>query len=874
MNRQKVTQGEKELIKKLSEYITFDKDKQIYDEGKSDFATLQMEGTAMALNRLNKFNIALLADEVGMGKTFQALAVVAEQFRQKPSSKVLIISPRKEVLKQWKEEEYNEFRNNHLLEKCLPENSDKNILEIENFANGFLKEKLEVKIVFAKATSFSTDENLNKRKNKLLEDIKKFDLIVIDEAHKFRNYNENSHDNENSSLIIKTAKMLFGNLKEDAKVLLMTATPLHSRNGDFLRILNLFKINNGNLLSIKNKYKGKNTREEEKEMLNHLMVRRLRVMSNGATKYDYRNEIAKSISLTDNENLRNELFFAMLQKEYVKSESSKNLSKSKYLLDFLEGTTFDENFKEENSDEEINEKNSELEKVLKEYENAYGKKEKPSNNKYKIVLEEISNILEKEDEKVLVFVRRRASAYEIARQYINEFDKKAWNLIDKTIDSTINIKMPKSRDEFEKIIKNYLEKNRDKEIEKILNSNLWKEEKNKEFVEKFRANPINIPEDKKYITTETAKKLIVSKYFEEYEEFKENRFIEFLEKIVSDLNSTTKTNYDEDENDKIPKSIILDFFKTKKGISSTHASRFLQKFSKIKSPYSKFFEEDFIEIYRRKNKTEIEKIEKLIQNVKLIKSAVLHASIGLIELYCCDIKAQQTQQKEKIKKQYNLFLEIVDKDFEKLTFIKQIDLFLENFEAYKKYLKFNENQQNNSEDDKQNDKSEKDDEMIFYDSQPAYPYVGGKTKNKTVIKRFNSPFFPKLLCGTSTLQEGVNLHLFCNKVFHFGAAHTMGDDEQRVGRVDRLMGKMDRELNQHKDGDPIPTLDIYYPYLKSTFDEFNLKKMLCKKRNTEKLIDRGDEIVNENDLEDELCDKNIEKLLRNRKRPLHSLCKP
>jgi hypothetical protein len=93
----------------------------------------------------------------------------------------------------------------------------------------------------------------------------------------------------------------------------------------------------------------------------------------------------------------------------------------------------------------------------------------------------------------------------------------------------------------------------------------------------------------------------------------------------------------------------------------------------------------------------------------------------------------------------------------------------------------------------------------------------------------------------------------------------MGDDEQRVGRVDRLMGKMDRELNQHKDGDPIPTLDIYYPYLKSTFDEFNLKKMLCKKRNTEKLIDRGDEIVNENDLEDELCDKNIEKLLRNNK---------
>ncbi len=846
MNRQKVTQGEKELIKKLSEYIRFDKDKQIYDEGKSDFATLQMEGTAMALNRLNKFNIALLADEVGMGKTFQALAVVAEQFRQKPSSKVLIITPRKEVLKQWKEEEYNEFRNNHLLEKCLPENSDKNILEIENFANGFLKEKLEVKIVFVKATSFSTDENLNKRKNKLLEDIKKFDLIVIDEAHKFRNYNENSNDNENSSLIIKTAKILFGNLKEDAKVLLMTATPLHSRNGDFLRILNLFKINNGNLLSIKNKYKGKNTREEEKEMLNHLMVRRLRVMSNGANKYDYRNEIAKSILLTDNEDFKNELFFAMLQKEYVKSESSKNLSKSKYLLDFLEGTTFDENFKEENNDEEINEKNSELEKVLKEYKNAYNKKEKPTNNKYKLVLEEISNILEKEDEKVLVFVRRTASAYEISRQYINKFDKKAWNLIDKAIDSKIDIKMPKSRYEFEKIIKNYLEKNRDKEIERIVNSYLWDGKEIQDIVEKFRTNPKNIPEDKKYMKTHTAKELIISEYFENYEEFNEDEFIKFLENINS-FNDEIII-----ENNKIPKSIILDLFKKKKGISSTHASRFLQKFSSIVSPYSKFFEEDFVKIYTHK---------KFIDNKynirKLVKSAILHSSIGLIELYCCYIEAL----KNKRTAHYDLFIEIVREKFQKkeLSFIQEIDLFLDNFDAYKKYLSFNKNQFDENEEFNNNYQQ---DEAIFYDSQPAYPYVGN-TKNKTIIIRFNSPFFPKLLCGTSTLQEGVNLHLFCNKVFHFGAAHTMGDDEQRVGRVDRLMGKMDRELNQHKDGDPIPTLDIYYPYLKSTFDEFNLKKMLCKKRNTEKLIDRGDEIVDENDLEDELCDKNIEKLLRN-----------
>ena len=112
MDRQKVDNNEKELIKELSKYITFYENpkKQVYDEDIiTDFATLQIEGVAMLLNRLNKFNIVLLADEVGMGKTFQALAVITEQFRQKPDSKVLVITPRKEVLNQWKEEEYKEF---------------------------------------------------------------------------------------------------------------------------------------------------------------------------------------------------------------------------------------------------------------------------------------------------------------------------------------------------------------------------------------------------------------------------------------------------------------------------------------------------------------------------------------------------------------------------------------------------------------------------------------------------------------------------------------------------------------------------------------------------------------------------------------------
>ena len=232
----------------------------------------------------------------------------------------------------------------------------------------------------------------------------------------------------------------------------------------------------------------------------------------------------------------------MLQKEYAKSDNGRDLSKSKHLLDFLEGTGFDENFAADDTlDVEIN-TNKELNKILKKYEKAYGNKEKPSNNKYEKVLEEILNKEEKDIfkryEKVLIFVRRTASAYELARQYINQFDKDAWNLINNAIDSKVNIKIPSSREEFEQVIKNYLEKDLDNEIKIILNNMLWEEQENKDLLNKFRKNSRNISDGKSYILTTTAKKLIVSEYFEKYEKFNQDTFINFLKNINSFVKST------------------------------------------------------------------------------------------------------------------------------------------------------------------------------------------------------------------------------------------------------------------------------------------------------------------------------------------------
>ena len=851
MDRQKVDKIEIELIKELSKYITFYENpkKQIYDEDIiADFATLQIEGVAMLLNRLSTFNIALLADEVGMGKTFQALAVITEQFRQKPDSKILVITPRKEVLNQWKEEEYNEFRNKHLFQEIeifLPENNSENIHEIPNFAKGFLdKEKPHTKIVFAKSTSFSTQENIDNidREKQLLEDIKQFDLIVVDEAHKFRNYDENQDE---SSLIIKTAKMIFGEILSHTKVLLMTATPLHSRIGDFKRVSNLFNIQNSNFLAIKN---------NEKELMKNIMVRRLRVMSNGQNKYTYRNEIAKDISLTDESinDYKNELFFAMLQKEYAKSDNGKDLSKSKHLLDFLEGTGFDENFEADDIlDDEANTKR-ELYKILKKYKEA-DYKEKPSNNKYETVLKEILN----NEEKVLIFVRRTASAFELARQYIAEFDRIAWGMIDKAFNSKTPITLPKNRDEFNLVVNKYFTNDFEEEINLIIKE--FKDEyidSLKEYLSKYK--------DKGERYKPTALKNALFEYYKYETEYDFDKFKDLIKN-----NLIEKKEEKSEQELKVPKSNVLEFFRRQKDpsdpdkkryLQSTHAERFLNKFnSSKKTTYSNFFEKDFANILNNKLYTQ--------DKHNLIKSAVLHSSVGLIELYCCDIEASRLSKKESTS-QYEEFKKIVRSRVKSFQFINEINDFLLHFDKFEKYLNKADEEKSKDENSNGDDNIEKIklDAAIFAGAQPAFPYVGS-TKNKTIIGRFNSPFFPKLLCGTSTLQEGVNLHLFCNKIYHFGAAHTMGDDEQRIGRVDRLMGKMDRELKRSKEINDSPNLDIYYPYLKSTFDEFNLKKMLCNKRKTERIIDKGTEIILEVDTE---CNKNIKNLLQKPKNKLEN----
>jgi len=764
-----------------------------YNEIEKDMYSYQTEGVAGILNRLNRYKMAVLADEVGMGKTYQALGVVAHQFKEKSDSRVLIITPGDEVLEQWRKE-YVNFREYPFKgTNKLPKNTD--ILTHYNeyqFKKLFDKnEEKNTFIAFSKTTTFSQTGTIK------IDDVKvyfdKFDLIIVDESHQYRNDNDRT----------RNSFKIFSKLN-DTKILLMTATPLHTREDDFLNMVSVFKSSSNDTFTIN---KESNSNKETKRVMYLLMIRRLRCMKKNCNKYNYRREIPIKTDLkSDNNNHKDELFFAMLQRQLINSNSKINYSKSKHLLDLLEGTTFDkkynlndldENKKKKYDKDKLLEDNESLKKIFQSVVNPFYEayNECPTNQKYTKVLEEIDNV--KDYSKALVFVRRRATAIELSRQYIENFDKKAWAILSKG-------SFP-SRENFDKVLG----------LNKIKEHNIDFLQDDKDFIKKYRKT---MGLARKHEST--VLEIMADHYYSKYED---NDKLEEFKQYIENLK-------DENENENQgTTSQVLGFFKYEKG-SSTEAVKFIRKFYKDGS-YKNFFTEWLPKKLGYKQKEHEDKFE-------IIQSAVLHASIGVVELFKCYIDAKTTT------KTYKSFCDQVSKKIKNknLYFIEEIKQFLDSYEEFEKNVKL----------DTGGDTT-KDINSLFSNAQPSYAYFAGK-KSPRALSRFNSPFFPYLLCGTSTLQVGLNLHVNCNRVYHFGSAHSMGDDEQRTGRVDRYGGKMQKELESSEGVNS--NLHIYYPYLKNTFDEENLRSMLCHKRRTEKEIDRCN-IPSNSDIEtkDFKCDE-------------------
>ena len=76
------------------------------------FAELQVEGTAALFNMLERNRCAYLADEVGTGKTYVALGVMALTRYFNPHARIVVIAPRENIQLKWIKELKNFVRLN------------------------------------------------------------------------------------------------------------------------------------------------------------------------------------------------------------------------------------------------------------------------------------------------------------------------------------------------------------------------------------------------------------------------------------------------------------------------------------------------------------------------------------------------------------------------------------------------------------------------------------------------------------------------------------------------------------------------------------------------------------------------------------------
>jgi len=176
----------------------------------------QIDAVNEGYNMLSKHNGFLLADVVGLGKTVIA-AMVAKKFLIKngrDNTKILVVYP-PAVERNWK----NTFRDFHL---------DKHTKFI---TNGSLDKILE-----------GHQDYWNKEE---------YDLVVVDEAHKFRNHKTGAFFN--LQMICKSSRSNIGLVEgSNKKVILVSATPLNNKPEDIFYQIQMFQDARQSTLPITN----------------------------------------------------------------------------------------------------------------------------------------------------------------------------------------------------------------------------------------------------------------------------------------------------------------------------------------------------------------------------------------------------------------------------------------------------------------------------------------------------------------------------------------------------------------------------------------------------------------------------------------------
>ena len=181
----------------------------------------QKDAALGIINKLEKYNGCILADSVGLGKTFTALAVV--KYYENRNKSVLVLCPKKLA------ENWNTYKHNYS-------------------NNPVAADRLRYDVLFhtdlSRESGYSNDIDLSRI------NWGNYDLVVIDESHNFRNGGDVSGDDNRENRYLRLMnRVVRAGVK--TKVLMLSATPVNNRFNDLRNQLQLAYEGNASLINDK-----------------------------------------------------------------------------------------------------------------------------------------------------------------------------------------------------------------------------------------------------------------------------------------------------------------------------------------------------------------------------------------------------------------------------------------------------------------------------------------------------------------------------------------------------------------------------------------------------------------------------------------------
>lgn len=159
----------------------------------------QKDAALAIINKLEKYNGCILADSVGLGKTFTALAVI--KYYENRNKSVLVLCPKK------LSENWNTYKGNYI-------------------NNPIAEDRLRYDVLYH--TDLSREQGKSNGIDLDRLNWGNYDLVVIDESHNFRNGGEISGEGAKENRYLKLMnKVIRAGVR--TKVLMLSATPVNNR---------------------------------------------------------------------------------------------------------------------------------------------------------------------------------------------------------------------------------------------------------------------------------------------------------------------------------------------------------------------------------------------------------------------------------------------------------------------------------------------------------------------------------------------------------------------------------------------------------------------------------------------------------------------